>query len=109
MATKPRTSTVSDEAPRKKRAPAKTVIAKESINTANTSSEMASVLTVNKGSSRSKRVAPAMQAEERHHLIEVAAYYIAERRGFHGESSHDDWLQAERDIDAMIAEGRFAA
>lgn len=45
--------------------------------------------------------------EERHHLIEVAAYYVAERRGFHGGCSHDDWLQAEREIDAMIAAGEF--
>jgi hypothetical protein len=52
---------------------------------------------------------PAIGLEERHHLIAAAAYYIAERRGFHGASSHDDWLQAEREIDAMIAAGKFAA
>jgi hypothetical protein len=51
---------------------------------------------------------PSIGPEERHHLIEVAAYYVAERRGFHGASSHDDWLQAEREIDAMIAIGKFA-
>jgi len=63
-----------------------------------------------------KRVAPPRRGaasqiafEERHHLIEVAAYYIAERRGFHGASSHDDWLQAEREIDAMIRSGETAA
>ncbi len=44
---------------------------------------------------------PAIQPEERQHLIAVAAYYIAERCGFHGSSCHDDWLQAEREIDAM--------
>ena len=48
-------------------------------------------------------------AEERHHLIEVAAYYIAEQRGFCGESLHEDWLQAEREIDAMIAAGKLAS
>jgi hypothetical protein len=53
--------------------------------------------------------APAIQPEERHRLIEVAAYYIAERRGFQGASSDDDWLQAEQEIDAMIAAGKFAA
>ncbi len=50
----------------------------------------------------------ALGPEERHHLIEVAAYYVAERRGFHGASSHEDWLQAESEIDAMIAAGKFA-
>ncbi len=53
--------------------------------------------------------AALISAEERHHLISVAAYYIAERRGFHGASSHADWLQAECEIDAMISAGRFVA
>lgn len=57
-----------------------------------------------------ERVAtPAIRHEERRHLIEAAAYYIAERRGFHGASSLDDWLQAEREIDAMIEAGKFSA
>ncbi len=56
-----------------------------------------------------KRVStPAIRPEERHRLIEIAAYYIAERRGFHGASPHDDWLQAEREVDAMIKAGKFA-
>lgn len=58
--------------------------------------------------SHERAATPAMRHEERHHLIGVAAYYIAERRGFHGASSHDDWLQAEREIDAMIEAGKFA-
>ena len=45
--------------------------------------------------------------EERHHLIAVAAYYLALNRGFHGEGLHDDWLAAEREIDAMIAARKF--
>ena len=57
-----------------------------------------------------KRIAtPALQPEERHHLIEVAAYYIAVRDASQGTSSHDHWLQAEREIEAMIAGGKFAA
>jgi len=55
-----------------------------------------------------RKAVPAIRPEERHHLIEVAAYYIAERRGFHGASTHDDWIQAEREIDAMITAGKFA-
>ncbi len=109
MATKPKTPTASAAAPRKKRAPAKTVIADESMNAANNSADVVGGVSSEKKSSRGNRAARAIQAGERHHLIEVAAYYISARRGFHGESSHDDWLQAEREIDAMIAEGRFAA
>lgn len=36
-------------------------------------------------------------------MIQIAAYHIAERRGFHGGSAHEDWLQAEQEVDAMIA------
>ena len=39
-------------------------------------------------------------SEERHHLIAVAAYYIAEQRGFQGDAALDDWLQAEAEVDA---------
>jgi hypothetical protein len=54
--------------------------------------------------------APAtLSPPERHRLVEVAAYYIAERRGFGGGSHHDDWVQAEREVDAMIAAGKFNA
>lgn len=52
----------------------------------------------------SRKISPA----ERHHMVEIAAYYIAERRGFKESSTHDDWAQAEREVDAMIAAGRFA-
>jgi len=64
---------------------------------------------VRKKAPRKTVAAYVIQPEERHHLVEVAAYYIAERRGFHGASSHDDWLQAEREVDAMIAAGQFTA
>lgn len=59
---------------------------------------------------RTRKVAKpnGVSPEERHHLIEVAAYYLAERRGFGEGSYHDDWLQAENQIDLMIAEGKFA-
>jgi hypothetical protein len=41
--------------------------------------------------------------EERHRVVAEAAYFIAERRGFAGGSPIDDWLQAEADIDRMLA------
>lgn len=43
--------------------------------------------------------------QERRHLIAVAAYYIAERGGFTSGSPRDHWLEAERQIDAMIVAG----
>lgn len=46
-------------------------------------------------------------ADRRRHYIEVAAYYIAERRGFIGGSAADDWKAAEVEIDRLLAEGRL--
>lgn len=53
-----------------------------------------------------KKAALVISPEERQHLIEVAAYYIAERQNFAGDS-HADWLQAEQEIDALIAAGKI--
>ncbi len=36
-------------------------------------------------------------------MIAVAAYYLAERRGFHPGCATQDWLQAEQQIDEMLA------
>ncbi|MEW6678081.1 MAG: DUF2934 domain-containing protein [Pseudomonadota bacterium] len=47
--------------------------------------------------------------EQRSHYIEVAAYYIAERRGFQGGDAAEDWAQAEREIDDLLARGLLNA
>lgn len=49
--------------------------------------------------------AVALSPEQRRYYVEVAAYYIAERRGFHGGSELSDWLEAEREIDRLLQEG----
>lgn len=54
-----------------------------------------------------KKSAPALTPEQRRYYVEVAAYYIAERRGFHGGSEIDDWVQAETEIDRLVSEGVF--
>lgn len=91
----------------KKAASRKTVAAKNTVGAAKMAETK--VAPARKKRTSPERVATsAIRPEERHHLIEAAAYYIAERRGFHGASSHDDWLQAEREIDAMIEAGKFA-
>jgi len=41
-------------------------------------------------------------AEERHQMIAEAAYYRALRRGFHGGSDLEDWLDSEAEIDQLI-------
>lgn len=45
--------------------------------------------------------------DQRRHYIEVAAYYIAERRGFVGGSPEEDWKAAEAEIDRLLAEGKL--
>lgn len=46
--------------------------------------------------------AKSVSAETRQKMIAEAAYYIAERRGFAGNESYDDWVKAEAEIDAML-------
>ena len=92
----------------KRTAPRKTVVGKKVVGPAKIVEKK--VAAAPKRKTSPKRIAPpAIRPEERHHLIEIAAYYIAERRGFYGASPHDDWLQAEREVDAMIKAGKFAA
>ncbi len=47
--------------------------------------------------------------EQRRCYVEVAAYYLAERRGFHGGDETSDWLTAEAEIDRLLAESGFNA
>lgn len=47
--------------------------------------------------------------EQRRHYVEVAAYHIAERRGFTVGNPLEDWMQAEAEIDRLLAEGRLGA
>ncbi len=44
----------------------------------------------------------ASSDQQRRNYVEVAAYYIAERRGFQGGSELEDWAQAEREVDRLL-------
>jgi hypothetical protein len=46
-------------------------------------------------------------ADRRRDYVEVAAYYIAERRNFVGGNAADDWKAAEAEIDRLLAEGKL--
>ena len=54
-----------------------------------------------------KRAKP-LDPGQRAHYVEIAAFYIAERRGFAAANTVDDWLAAEAEIDRLIASGHFA-
>jgi len=45
--------------------------------------------------------------EHRRHHIELAAFYIAERRSFSGGNTLEDWLQAEAEIDRLLQQGKI--
>ncbi len=49
----------------------------------------------------------ALSAAQRNNYVEVAAFYIAERRGFTPANPADDWIAAELEVDRLIASGHF--
>lgn len=52
-------------------------------------------------SSRSPR---KLSADLRRQMIAEAAYLRAERRGFSPGDPNEDWLEAEREVDLLLAE-----
>ena len=52
--------------------------------------------------SKAPAAAPTATPEERRAMIEEAAYYRAERRGFERGYELEDWLHAERDIERVL-------
>lgn len=52
-----------------------------------------------------KSAGPTLSPDQHRGYIEVAAYYIAERRGFQGGNATDDWAQAEIEIERLLREG----
>jgi hypothetical protein len=53
--------------------------------------------------------AGAVSAEQRHALIERAAYLLAESRGFSSGKELDDWLAAEVEVDRQVSGTEFDA
>jgi hypothetical protein len=50
-----------------------------------------------------------LSTEQRNHYVSVAAFYIAERRGFTLGNPADDWMAAEAEVDRLIASGHFTS
>ena len=45
----------------------------------------------------------AISSQDRRRMIAEAAYFQAERRNFEGGDPNEDWYQAEREIDQLLA------
>lgn len=58
---------------------------------------------------KASKAAPPVSAEQRFHYVEVAAYYIAQERGFAAGDPAADWAAAEAEIDRLLAEGLINA
>jgi hypothetical protein len=60
----------------------------------------------NHGSGSARSVTPAsirqVSAEQRHAMIADAAYRRAERRGFTTGDAVADWLESEKEVDALL-------
>ena len=54
--------------------------------------------------SRAARINKACHSDQLRHMIAEAAYYKAEKRGFSPDGQTADWLEAEREIMAMLFE-----
>lgn len=48
-----------------------------------------------------------LSLEQRNHYVQVAAFYIAERRGFAAGDPAADWAAAEEEVSRLIASGHF--
>jgi Protein of unknown function (DUF2934) len=89
--------------------PAKTAKARSAAVTAPAALVPAAVVTAPatpKAATEATAVA-VVTPEQRRHYIEVAAFYIAERRGFTPGDPMADWLAAQAEIDRAIASGRL--
>jgi len=46
---------------------------------------------------------PELKPEERHRMVAEAAYFRAEKRGFRGGNPETDWMEAEAEVETLMA------
>lgn len=61
--------------------------------------------TKNKG--KKAKIDTKLSEEQRQHCVEVAAYYIAASKGFVSGHDLENWLDAEAEVDRMLAEDKL--
>jgi Protein of unknown function (DUF2934) len=110
MVTAKKTSTTATDATRKPKAKAaakKTVATPVAAPEAPVKKSPAKKSVSTKTSVTPAATRPAVTTEQRHHYIELAAFYVAQRRGFAPGNPVDDWAMAELEVDRLIASGHF--
>ena len=61
--------------------------------------------TTKKGAERPATATPPVSHDRRHALIAETAYLRAAARGFSGGDPVADWLESEREVDALLSNG----
>lgn len=91
------------------KAPKKAATSKKSVKKAATKTSVKKATTKKSVAKKApaKKGATKVSGAQRDAMIAVAAYYIAEKRGFVAGDTTADWLQAEAQIDALIASGQL--
>jgi hypothetical protein len=95
------------KAPAKKAQPAKTVTTAKKPAVKVSEAKAAPKKAPPKPAAPRAKKPKSVPAEQRRNYVEMAAYYIAERRGFAPGDPLEDWVQAEAEIDRLLAEGRL--
>jgi hypothetical protein len=93
---------VKSPTPPSTKAPAKPVKAKAAPKDSGSSGSAPAAATKETVKTLKKSGKSVVSPEQRYRMIATAAYYLAERRGFHGDYDMQDWISAEAEIDAMI-------
>jgi len=55
-------------------------------------------------SRKTATVTPTVSADQRHAMIAERAYLRAELRGFQGGDPLEDWLEGEKEVDALLSQ-----
>jgi hypothetical protein len=94
--------------PAASKAAVKTTVAKPAAKTV-TKVAVNKTATAGKVTKAPKIAKTPLNVQQRHHYVEVAAYFMAERRGFMTGCESEDWLAAEAEIDRLFHEGKLNA
>jgi hypothetical protein len=104
-AAKAKTTKTPTKAPAKAAAPAAAKVVKKAAAPKAPAVKKAPAEKAAKPVAAKKAAVPKLASEKRRYYVEVSAYYLAERRGFHGGSQLEDWVRAEAEIDRLLQEG----
>lgn len=74
---------------------------------AKTTASQSGKIRTSKSSTKQAQTAPdVISSQQRQQMINEAAYYLAQRRGFISGNPVDDWLAAEAEVDQQLSQVR---